>query len=106
MAWQKTLGLTSSILLTSCFTIGKPFKSDLAWMKKESTQKKDVKFILGDPTQVGKANGVETWTYSYHKYQLFKGVQSKELRIYWKPDAVIDRYTFSSSFPQDIEKTR
>jgi outer membrane protein assembly factor BamE (lipoprotein component of BamABCDE complex) len=106
MAWQKTLGIVGSCLLTSCFTIGKPFKSDLSWMRKESTQKKDVKFILGDPTQVGQANGVETWTYSYHKYQLFQGVQSKELKIYWKKDAALDRYTFSSSFPKDIETQR
>ena len=73
-------------------------------IKKEVTKKEDVKLVLGDPFEVGYSSGQPTWTYGLYQYRLFGDTHTKELKLYWSRNGVIERYSFSSSFPQDVNR--
>jgi hypothetical protein len=101
---MKILLFTLLITTASCATRGKEFSSDLSWIKKEITKKEDVKLVLGDPFEVGYSSGQPTWTYGLYQYRLFGDTHTKELKLYWSRNGVIERYSFSSSFPQDVNR--
>lgn len=98
--------LCLAILVVGCATRGKDFPSDLSWIKKDQTKKEDVKLILGAPYEVGYSTGQPTWTYGYYKYQLLGDIFTKELKFYWTRDGVVERYSFSSSFPGDVSQEK
>ena len=96
--------LVITAAMTGCVTVGKDFKSDMTWIKEGHTKQADVSMILGEPRSVGNASGAPTWTYGYYKYKLFGDSCTKELKFYWKKDGTVDQYSFSSSFPDDINR--
>jgi outer membrane protein assembly factor BamE (lipoprotein component of BamABCDE complex) len=101
---MKRVYLTIICLLTfSCMSIGNNFPSQTNWLKKDTSDKKDVVFVLGKPNSVGNSGGVETWTYSFYKYTFFKSTNYKELKIYWNKKGKLKHYQFTSSFPQDLK---
>lgn len=92
-------------VISSCFTTGKNFPSDIGWIKKSQTKKSDVNLMLGPPTSIGSSGGTNTWTYVFYKYHWWVGeVLHKELKFYWTKDHAVKHYSFDSSFPSDIEK--
>lgn len=97
--------LVASFGLTGCLTTGRDFPSDVDWVRKEATTKKDVQMILGTPFAVGNSGGIATWTYAYYKYQLMGNSFHKELKFYWTPNEVVKHFSFSSSFPPDLPPT-
>ena len=86
-----------------CATMGKEFPSQTDWIKKGQTRQQDVVSVLGEPYSVGSSGGTPTWTYGFYKYGIFGKTGHKELKIYWEPNQVVERYSFDSSFPADIE---
>lgn len=102
----RLIGLVGvSIFLSGCLSFGKNFNSDISWIKKEQTNQKDVKLVLGSPQEVGSASGVPTWTYYFYRYKMVGSDSRKELKFYWKEDATVRNYSFSSSFHKDVEKS-
>ncbi|MEZ4743124.1 MAG: hypothetical protein R3B45_11880 [Bdellovibrionota bacterium] len=101
---QSILLVSLSFSLMGCVTQGKYFESNTSWIKIGETKKQDVSLVLKKPFSVGSSSGMETWTYGYYKYKLFGQSQVKEIKFYWNNDSSLNRYTFNSSFPQDIDR--
>jgi outer membrane protein assembly factor BamE (lipoprotein component of BamABCDE complex) len=95
------LFLTLAVAAVGCVTNGKDFRSDVAWIKKGTTNKKEVSSLLGEPYSVGNSGGKETWTYGYYRYKMIGKSSQKELKFYWNPDGTVNDYAFNSSFPGD-----
>ena len=87
-----------------CVTRGKNFTSDTAWLDANKPKTSQVQSIMGPPYKVGSSSGIKTWTYGYYKHQLFGESLTKELKLYWNKDLSLKSYSFSSSFPEDIQK--
>ena len=88
--------------MSACVSIGSNFPTRTDWLHKNETSRQDVRKVLGAPSAVGSSSGVETWTYSYYKYEVWSTPKYKELKLYWSPKGVIKHYNMSSSFPSDI----
>ncbi len=94
----------SVVFSTSCVTNGRPFPSDVSWIKEGVTTQNEVLKILGDPHAVGSSSGNPTWTYGYYKYKLFGKSYIKELKFYWDKSTAVGSFSFNSSFPDDTQK--
>lgn len=92
-----------SSLWQSCLSTGRDFPSRIDWIQKERTKKDDVALVLGKPYAVGNSDGTPTWTYAYYKYSLFSTTSYKELRFYWTENNAVKSFTFTSSFPEDVQ---
>ena len=64
-----------------CITKGRTFTSDLRWVIKEKTTKRDVRLMLGQPFMVGSAGGVLTWSYGLYHYRIIGSDYIKELKL-------------------------
>jgi hypothetical protein len=95
--------LVSVFVLASCVTNGREFPSRLDWVQKNKTRQQDVKLVLGDPQFVGSSDGVPAWTYGYYRYRLFGPSHTKEVKFYWNADRTVQSWSFTSSFPGDVE---
>jgi outer membrane protein assembly factor BamE (lipoprotein component of BamABCDE complex) len=91
-----------SVVITSCFSIGKDFPSQTQWMKKNETIREDVKNLLGEPYSIGNSGGVQVWSYVYHNYSLWNKNNYKELKIYWNINDTVKHFYFNSSFSHDV----
>ncbi len=91
-------------LLQGCLTTGANFPSDLHWINAQKTNQKDVSLLLGRPFSVGNSGGDPTWTYAYYSYNLFGTSFYKELKFYWDKDKSVKHFSFTSSFPEDVNK--
>lgn len=91
------------LVLASCVTNGREFPSRFDWIKKDKTRQEDVKLVLGDPQFVGLSDGLPSWTFGLYKYRLFGNSHTKELKLYWNPNQTVQSWSFSSSFPEDIQ---
>ena len=98
------VSLILPLALVGCLTTGRDFPSELNWIKEKNTKQTDVKMVLGDPYAVGHSDGAPTWTYAFYRYELFGKSYFKELKFYWGPKQDVERFSFNSSFPKDIEK--
>ena len=105
--WRNFCKITILVFLSSlwqsCLSSGRDFPSRLDWIQKERTKKGDVALVLGKPYAVGSSSGTPTWTYAFYKYTPFFKTYYKELRFYWSEDEAVKTYTFTSSFPEDLE---
>ena len=101
--WALTLGL---FLAAGCVSTGRDFPSDVSWIKKEGTRQKDVNLVLGRPFSVGSSGGIPTWTYAYYYYNVIGKRFHKELKFYWNEDKAVKHYSFSTSFPRDVDQGR
>lgn len=91
------------VSLASCVTSGREFPSRLDWIQKGKTRQNDVKLVLGDPQFVGSSDGTPSWKYGYYRYRLFSPSHTKEVIFYWNTDKTVQGWSFTSSFPDDIE---
>lgn len=96
----------STFSLVSCLSTGRDFPSRTDWIRKDVTQQKDVRLVLGEPFAVGDSGGVNTWTYGYYRYEFPGKSFHKELKLYWNLDQTVKNYTFNSSFPLDVQRGR
>ena len=94
--------LFSLFILSSCFSLGSNFPTRTDWIHKTKTSQMDVRKVLGTPSAVGNSSGVETWVYSFYKYQMVKDINYKELKFYWNPDGTVEHFNMTSSFPADL----
>ena len=91
-----------SSFMFSCVSLGQNFPSQTSWLKKNETQQKDVKLVLGEPYAIGDSGGIQTWSYFFYKYHLWFKNEHKELKIYWNNDNSVKNYQFTSSFSSDL----
>jgi len=84
-----------------CMTVGNKFKSDVKWIRVGESTRNDIVKYFGRPFREGYDSGLETYTYGYYRYSLFKEFRSKDLTIRFNKDGKINSYTFASSFDDD-----
>lgn len=96
------LALVVGLSLIGCATRGTNFSSEVDWIKKGETTKEEIQRVLGNPYQVGSSSSLPTWTYGFYSYRLFGESYTKELKIYWNREGTVRNYSFSSSFPEDV----
>lgn len=89
------------IVPLACVTRGQNFSSDVSWVSVGKTTQSDVNKRLGVPFSVGNSSGLASWTYGYHKHNLFGESHNKELRLIWNKDGTVNSYSFNSSFQED-----
>lgn len=106
MLKQATALLTLTMLSWGCVSTGSNFPSRTDWIRKNHTDKDDVRLVLGSPYAIGNSGGTETWTYAFFRYKFPNTTFHKELRLYWNNDHTIKHYSFNSSFPIDIRQSR
>lgn len=102
LAGRVIISICSLFLLSSCVSTGRNFTSNIDWMKKNKTKKKDVQLVFGEPFAVGNSGGVTTWIYAYYKYNLLGKPAHKELKIYWNKDTSVKNFSYTSSFAREL----
>ena len=99
------LPISLCILLVGCVSTGNDFPSRTDWLKKNLTTQKDIRMVLGTPFAVGDSGGVSTWTYGYYSFMFPRKSYHKELKFYWNKNQTLKHFSFTSSFPEDIQKS-
>lgn len=94
--------LLSSFILSSCFTVGRPFSSQVNWINQNKTTRQEIEKAFGPPIRTGFDSGLQTYSYGYYKYSAFGESQTKDLTIRFNSNNTVNSYTFSSSFDQDM----
>ncbi|MCX6119464.1 MAG: hypothetical protein NT027_18155 [Proteobacteria bacterium] len=106
MKYKKSLHSFALILvfaiLQGCVSNGREFPSRFEWLQKGKSRHDDVKLVLGEPQFVGYSDSTPSWTYGHYRYRLFGPSHTKELKIYWNPDKTVQSWSFTSSFPEDV----
>ena len=90
--------------VSSCMSFGRLFNSNIDWIKKGETTKRDVVLVMGEPQEVGSSGGVPTWTYYFYRYKVIGSDSRKEIKFYWGEDGTVNHFSFSTSFQDDIKK--
>jgi len=60
------------------------------------TTKDDIFTSFGEPVRRGLENGLETWTYSYQKYEFLQLSDFKELHVLFNKDNTVRSYSFTT----------
>jgi len=91
--WYLVLTLT----LWGCVTYGRDFgTTPVRDIQTNSTTQREIFGLFGEPVRKGLDSGYETWTYSYHTYQMGQLVASKELYVVFNKDNTVRSYSFTS----------
>lgn len=91
--WCLFLALT----LWGCVTYGRDFgTTPVKNIQPNVTTQKEIFGYFGEPVRKGLDSGNETWTYSYHTYQIGQLVDSKELYVVFSKDGTVRSYSFTS----------
>ena len=91
--WYLFLALT----LWGCVTYGRDFgTTPVKNIQPNVTTQKEIFSYFGEPVRKGLDSGNETWTYSYHTYQIGQLVDSKELYVVFNKDGTVRSYSFTS----------
>lgn len=93
--------LASSLIATSCLTVGSQFPSTVSWIKTNTTTRVEIEKAFGPPFRVGYDSGLKTYSYGYYKYSAFSESQTKDFTIRFNANDTVNSYSFSSSFPDD-----
>lgn len=100
--------LVLAIGVTACasvLAVGRDFPSPTReTIQNGTTAKADLVRLFGEPSQVGIKDGDQTWTWYYFS----KGTPdlSKQLEVTLTPAGVVQSYSFSSNFPEDMKALR
>lgn len=94
----KTIGLLLWLaLLAGCVTYGRDFPTfPVKNIQANVTTQNDIFGSFGEPVRKGLDSGYETWTYSYHTYELGQLRHSKELYVVFNKDNAVRSYSFTS----------
>jgi hypothetical protein len=85
------------LTLSGCMALGRDFATTpVRNIQNNITTQNEVFANFGEPARRGLENGLETWTYSYHYYQLGQLKDSKELHIVFNKDNTVLSYSFTA----------
>jgi outer membrane protein assembly factor BamE (lipoprotein component of BamABCDE complex) len=103
---SSTLILTTLVLLSGCFSIGRDFQSSAtpSWVKPGETTKAQIQAKLGDPFRVGMDAGDPTWSYGFYQYRLFGMSDNKDLVFRFDPAGKVKTYTLNTTYPEEQEQ--
>jgi hypothetical protein len=91
----------SLLLQTSCLTVGEEFSSQVTWIQKDKTSKSEIEQKFGAPFRVGFDSGLQTFTYAFYRYSIFRPTRTKDLVVRFHANKLVESYTFASSFDED-----
>lgn len=85
------------LALSGCMALGRDFATTpVRNIQNNITTQNEVFANFGEPVRRGLENGLETWTYSYHYYELAQLKDSKELHIVFNKDNTVLSYSFTA----------
>lgn len=94
---RKLWCLVLTLVLSGCVTYGRDFgTTPVRDIQTNTTTQREIFGLFGEPVRKGLDSGYETWTYSYHTYQLGQLVASKELYVVFNKDNTVRSYSFTS----------
>lgn len=94
---RKLWYLVLVLALAGCVTYGRDFATTpVRDIKTNVTTQREIFGLFGEPMRKGLDSGYETWTYSYHTYQLGQLVASKELYVVFNQDNTVRSYSYTS----------
>ncbi len=94
---KKVFFLFAVVFLSGCMTVGRNFATvPVKEIQINTTTQKEVFGSFGEPVRKGLENGYETWSYSYHYYELGQLRDSKELYVVFNKDSTVRSYSFTS----------
>ncbi len=100
--------LLALTVLSGCVSIkfGREFPSpDPKMIVAGKTDKTSLQRMFGDPYQVGLDSGDQTWRWFYGQRESGAEI-SKDLSIRFNPDGTVKAYSFSSNFPEDMQRLK
>ena len=100
--------LLALTVLSACISIkfGREFPSpDPKMIVAGKTDKTSLQRMFGDPYQVGLDSGDQTWRWFYGQRESGAEI-SKDLSIRFNPDGTVKSYSFSSNFPEDMQRLK
>lgn len=90
-------GLILPLILSGCIYYGRDFATTpVKNIQNNVTTQREIFSYFGEPMRKGLENGYETWTYSYHYYELVQLRDSKELYIVFNKDNTVRSYSFTA----------
>lgn len=90
-------GLILPLILSGCIYYGRDFATTpVKNIQNNVTTQREIFNYFGEPMRKGLENGYETWTYSYHYYELVQLRDSKELYIVFNKDNTVRSYSFTA----------
>lgn len=93
----KLAGLLLVLFLWGCMIVGRDFPvTPIRTIQQNVTTQRDIFGYFGEPYRRGLDSGYESWTYSFHSYQLGQLQQSKELYVVFNKDGTVRSYSFTS----------
>lgn len=85
------------LFLWGCVSYGRDFATvPVRDIQTNVTTKSEIFGFFGEPVRRGLDSGYETWTYSYHNYELGQLRASKELHIVFNQNGTVRSYSFTS----------
>lgn len=94
---RKLWTLVLTLALWGCVTYGRDFgTTPVRDIQTNVTTQREIFGLFGEPVRKGLDSGYETWTYSYHTYQLGQLMASKELYVVFNKDNTVRSYSFTS----------
>lgn len=85
------------LFLWGCISYGRDFATvPVRDIQTNVTTQKEIFSLFGEPVRKGLDSGYETWTYSYHSYELGQLGASKELYVVFNKDGTVRNYSFTS----------
>ncbi|PYO58982.1 MAG: hypothetical protein DMD83_01115 [Candidatus Rokuibacteriota bacterium] len=100
--------LLALTVLSACISIkfGREFPSpDPKMIVAGKTDKTSLQRMFGEPYQVGLDSGDQTWRWFYGQRESGAEI-SKDLSIRFNPDGTVKSYSFSSNFPEDMQRLK
>jgi len=100
--------LLAVTVLTGCISIkfGHEFPSpDAKLIVAGKTDKATLERLFGSPYQVGLDSGDQTWRWFYGQRE--SGTElSKDLSVRFNADGTVKSYSFTSNFPEDMQRLK
>jgi len=85
------------LFLWGCVTYGRDFPVyPVKNIETNVTTQKEIFAHFGEPVRKGLDSGYETWTYSFHSYEMGQLRDSKELYVVFNKNATVRSYSFTS----------
>jgi len=102
------LSILALLLLAGCVSVkfGRDFPSpDAKWIVIGKTDRYGLVRMFGEPFQIGLENGDTTWRWFYGQRDAGTEV-SKDLTVRFNSDWMVKSYSFTSNFPDDLQRLR
>jgi outer membrane protein assembly factor BamE (lipoprotein component of BamABCDE complex) len=87
--------------LVGCLTVGDEFSSEVNWIQKDQTSRKQIEAKMGSPFRTGYDTGLLTYTYAFYRYSVFRPARTKDLTVRFNQNGTVQSYSFASSFDED-----